>query len=119
MSEFGHTGTIIPGFGCVDSWGAGPFEITVPGKTYRCEDSDRFGPSLITKTGDIAAKQPGGRSPFWKGHRAWVKQGRRLSDDGVSCIFEPLRPTIVRRIRGREVEIVEEGDDDDNYVFVD
>ena len=46
MSDFGHE--VICGRGLhIDIWGDGPFTITAAGKTYRFEDSDRFGPALV------------------------------------------------------------------------
>ena len=91
MAEFGHVG-IIGGGVCIDSWGAGPFVIGHEGKSWRFEDSDRFGPHLVRKDGEIAARQPGERSPFWDAHRAWVFQGRRLADDKMTCIFRLPAP---------------------------
>ena len=117
MTEFGHTGIIGNGF-CLDYWGAGPFEITAAGKTFRFEDSDQFGPSTIRKDGEITARQPLEKAPFWAAHRAWVKQGRRLEDDGITAIYDAPRPTIYRVIKGREIMIIEEGDEDGEMIKV-
>jgi hypothetical protein len=118
VSEFGHFYARGDGF-CIDSWGAGPFLIEAGGKQYRFEDSDRFGPSLIKKNGDpLANPYPGERSPFWKAHYAWLKQGRRVAEDGVTCIWEPLKPSLaVRKGRGF-VLVVEHGDQWSDEVVV-
>lgn len=119
MSEFGHFSARVGGVH-IDGWGSGPFTISAAGRTWRFEDSDRFGPHLVTRNGDLAAKDvPSERSPFWRAHLAWVRQGRRLAEDGSTCVYEPLRPTKVRRIAGRNCEIVEQGDDDGGYEVVD
>lgn len=109
--EFGHLGVIGPNL-CMDAWGAGPFVISAGGKLYRFEDSDRFGPSLVTLGGDIAAVQPGENSPFWRAHRLWVRQGRRLAEDGVTCLWDEPAPMIVRHLGGRHYDIVEPGEED-------
>lgn len=114
MGEFGHFG-IIGGGVCLDSWGAGPFVIEAGGRFWRFEDSDRFGPSIILKNGNPAAQQPGERSPFWIAHWAWMKQGRRVEDDGMTCIHDPLKPTLYRKV-GRMNIIVENGDERGGYV---
>lgn len=117
MTEFGHI-TIKIGNTHIDSWGAGPFVIVVGDKSFRFEDSDRFGPSTVTKSGNICATQPGERSPFWRAHMAWRKQGRRLEPDGVTCIYEALRPTKVKLLRNGDAVVVEHGDDDGGFEFV-
>jgi hypothetical protein len=99
----------------LDAWGAGPFIIKIGGtrggRAVRFEDSDRFGPSLVTPRGEIMKNQPGERSPFWLAHRLWVSQGRRLAPDGMTCVYDPPRPTLYRRDgRGRKW-IVQEGDE--------
>ncbi len=118
MSEFGHTGVIGAGF-CLDSWGAGPFLIRAGGKTvYRFEDSDRFGPLLLTKMDMPKENQPGERSSFWKAHRLWRRQGRRTANDGKTCIYDPPKPNYYKKIsQGRRV-IVSFGDEDGDYIEV-
>lgn len=108
--EYGHYAVRGNGF-CIDAWGAGPFLIEVNGKRYRFEDSDRFGPTLLTKRGDPCVRQPMEGHPFWRGYTPWRWQGRRVAEDGVTCIFDPLKPTIARRLRGREIEVIDAGDD--------
>jgi hypothetical protein len=112
-SEFGHFAYIGNGF-CLDSWGAGPFVLHVGTKAWRFEDSDRFGPLIITKRGAEASVQPGERSPFWQAHMAWRKQGRRLAEDGITCIYDPLKPTLYRKV-GRKNIIVQHGDEGGGY----
>lgn len=87
MSEFGHSYSWGSGV-MIDAWGAGPFAITVAGRAFRFEDSDRFGPLLVRRNGDPTKNQPGERSPFWRPYALWRKQGRRLADDGVTCVWE-------------------------------
>lgn len=116
MGGFGHHAITGPGF-CMDAWGSGPFEITVSDRLFIFEDSDRFGPFTLDKRGNVLDRQPGEKSLFWKGYTAWRKQGRKVEADGKTCVFEPLKPTIVRRIRGNQVEVVEEGDEGGDLIF--
>ncbi len=113
MSEFGHIARSFAGFH-IDSWGAGPFLITVEGKTYRFEDSDRFGPSKLRADGEIAANPwwPE-RSLFWRAHRLWCEQGRRTESDGITCIWEGSArpaPTVYRTV-GRTKFVILDGED--------
>jgi len=63
--------------GCfVDSWNLGHYLY----KGFRFENTQFFGPFLINKNGDIKARQPGGRSPFWDVFAEWYK----LSDEEKS-----------------------------------
>ena len=86
MTEFGHTAVNGPGFH-LDAWGAGPFLLTVAGKTHRFTDSDRFGPLAEDRDGNPLARQWGERHPFCAAHMAWVRQGRRVGPDGQTCIW--------------------------------
>ena len=117
MADFGHIG-IIAGGVCLDAWGVGPFVIEGKGTIYRFEDSDRFGPNLIKKDGDPAKNQPGERSPFWKAHRLWVRQGRRTADDGMTCIYDQPRPTLYKKIARGFRLIVENGDEDGDFIEI-
>ena len=116
MVEFGHNFARFDGV-CIDGWGSGPFLISVGGKAYRFEDSDRFGPFVMNKDNSISTRQPGGRSPFWKAHRVWKRQGRRTEDDGITCVLDPLKPTKYRVVHGVKI-IVEGGDEDGGDVEV-
>jgi hypothetical protein len=117
MSEFGHTGTIATGL-CIDMWGAGPFTLEVDGKTFHFEDSDRFGPLFLGKSGNTLKNQfMAERSPFWRAHRIWVRQGRRL-EDGKVCIWDEPKPTKFRKIRRKTSIIVEQGEEDGRYIQV-
>jgi hypothetical protein len=123
VSEFGHhAASVVIGDGVrvyIDSWGSGPFTIEAEGKTFRFEDSDRFGPMLVTECGNIAdPPQPGERSPFWRAHRIWVRQGRRLAEDGVSCRWVEPKPTLVRRFSRRSAVVIEHGKEDGEVVEV-
>jgi len=87
-TEFGHVASRI-GAACFDVWGTGPFEIADEnGKKYRFEDSDRWGPHLIKRNGDLLTNGPSETSPFWRAHRIWARQGRRVEADGISCIWD-------------------------------
>jgi hypothetical protein len=124
MTEFGHEWSRPAGV-CIDSYGIGPFVVVAAnGKSYRFEDSDWFGPQLINKVGDpLKHPWPAESSPFWAAHLAWLRQGRRVADDGVTCVWEPLRPTRLRRIRinrnNYRVEVIERGDPDGGEIYED
>ncbi|MCF8532414.1 MAG: hypothetical protein K9G48_05380 [Reyranella sp.] len=87
----------------IDTWGAGPFAITVGGHTISFEDSDRFGPLVLTRGGDIAQEQPGSRSPFWTAYECWRRQGRRLTKDAATCLWRP--PARIRRPGPRSIPL--------------
>ena len=114
--EFGHIASSAGGFH-IDQWGVGPFVITVEGRSWRFEDSDRFGPMLVKRNGEPKSNPyPPERSLFWWAHKLWLEQGRRVADDGTTCVldYRPKRPTKFRWVTdrsGRHREIVEEGDD--------
>ena len=89
----------------VDSWGSGPFLITVAGKRYCFEDSDRFGPILIDKMSlnPMNAVIPS-KSPFWRAYERWRDEGRqtiegkpigtrRASHRAYYCQYSDLRKT--------------------------
>ena len=118
MTEYGHHyGTV--GIMHFDTWGSGPFVITdANGKQYRFEDSDRFGPSLITKNGSICSAQPGEQSPFWRCHRIWGRQGRRTETDKVSCVWNEPKPTKFKKISKKHCLIVEDGEEDGAMIEV-
>lgn len=87
MSEYGHFHGHAQGV-FFDSWGAGPFLITYGKLGWWFEDSDRFGPALVNpKSGNPTNKPIPPRSFFWEAHRLWVSQGRRIADDGKTCIW--------------------------------
>lgn len=120
MSDFGHEAVTLPGPVHIDAWGAGPFVITAGGKQFRFEDSDRFGPYLVRNNGAIRSNPyPGERSPFWRAHRIWKRQGRRVADDGITCIWDEPKPTKVRHFGGRNYLVVEGGDEDGETIIVD
>lgn len=119
MGEFGQTAICGASFR-IDCWGAGPFVIVASGKSYRFEDSDRFGPALIRLNGDLTANPyPPERSPFWRAHCIWSVQGRRTAEDGVCCIWDEPAPQVVeKRGKGRGFWLViEPGEEDGKVVF--
>lgn len=88
MSEYGHQYSQSAGT-FLDAWGAGPYVLRAYEHDFRFEDSERFGPIPITRKGDV--KSPGyfgEQSLFWHYWTLWKDQGRRVAEDGVTCIFE-------------------------------
>lgn len=68
----------------------------------------------------LANPYPGERSPFWKAHRLWVSQGRRLAEDGITCIYDIpiLKPTKVRKVGRGKYIIIEKGDEGGEFIVV-
>ena len=96
MMDFGHIAheiTIGDGEGAtrahIDTWGAGPFKIVVDGKTTIFDDSDRFGPLFLGKTGIVLSDQRASNA-FWAAHYMWIKGGRRTN--GGLCIWDAPKP---------------------------
>ncbi len=75
--NFGHQG--VGGNGSfLDIWGDGPMLMRWRGKEWRFEFSEMFGPSLLTKNGEVAVRQPlDERHPFWAPFNRWNKAGRK------------------------------------------
>jgi len=84
--EFGHTAISAAGVH-IDSWGAGPFKITVGQEAFEFEDSDRFGP-VHCENGEPSGYQFVEKSQFWAAWGAWKSQGRRVAADGITCIWD-------------------------------
>ena len=59
-------------------FGAGPFTMHTAGRTYRFEDSDRFGPVFVTQKGENQLLPE--EDPFWDAHRKWVAAGRKVRE---------------------------------------
>jgi hypothetical protein len=117
VDEFGHIFARGPS-ACIDSWGVGPFVIATEGRSYRFIDSDRFGPHLATRKGHpLANPWPPERSPFWRAHRIWVRQGRR-TEDGVNCIWDEPKPQILCRLNRRNAMLVEAGEEDGKTIWL-
>lgn len=108
-AEFGHESYSGDGFN-LDTWGSGPFVIVADGKSLTFEDSDLFGPSIVGKNGYVKNKQPIERSPFWRAHRIWVRQGRRTNGD--LCIWDEPAPSKAMKLTGRSAYLLEHGDED-------
>lgn len=103
----------------IDSWGAGPFVIKNEGKSFRFEFSERFGPIPLRPDNEIDEKYNWpGRSPFWPALHQWIKGGKRVAEDGVTCVWDHLRPNKFYRIAGKHIVIVEHGDEDGPMVDV-
>ena len=116
MVEYGHTGIIGNGI-CLDAWGAGPFIMPIAGRARRFEDSARFGPMILTKNDDPSSWQPGENHIFWDWYERWVRDGRRVEDDGMTCIVAPPKDTLYRMV-GRRRMLVQEGDRDGKLIDV-
>lgn len=112
MAEFGHAFGAVKG-GRIDAWGAGPFAITIGKTIYQFEDSDRFGPHLVSKRGDLRDNNvPGERSPFWPHYYKWREQGRQVAADGQTCVYDQPKPGVfVRGVGGRKM-VVQQNDAD-------
>lgn len=117
-SEFGHVSARC-GDAIIDAWGVGPFVITADdGREYRFEDSDRFGPSLTKKNGDLLANPwPSENSPFWRAHRIWVRQGRRTKEDGCICIWDEPKPQTLKRISRKDAIVIDHGEEDGKTIW--
>lgn len=112
MTGFGHNFASGPGF-FIDSWGRGPLVIENRGKSFRFEFSEQFGPTRLRPDGEIDERFPffGQRSPFWEAFTAWRKGGMRIDDDGVTCIWDHLKPTKVYMLDDKNAVVIEQGDD--------
>lgn len=85
QDEFGHSAINVGDFH-LDSWGAGPFKISVGAEIFEFEDSDRFGP-VHCENGEPSGFQFLQESTFWPAWQAWKDQGRRVAADGVTCVW--------------------------------
>jgi hypothetical protein len=113
MSEFGYKEIIIPGLARIDSWGAGPFAITVGPRRWLFEDSDRFGPYFVHRDGREDKRWPSERSPFWRAHYLWIRQGRKVAEDGETCVWTEPKPNLLWiEKRTRILHTIEPGEPD-------
>ena len=87
------------------------YRIYVGGKLYRFEFSERFGPALLGKRGDVLE---GGRirerHPFWLGFNPWLNQGKRVDAWTGLCVWHEPKPTFFRRMVGRQYQLVRGGE---------
>jgi hypothetical protein len=74
------------------------------GKLWTFEMHRYFGPSVLTKNGDIAKRQPGEKSPFWHAFTAWSQQGERVDENGRCIWIEPEKPRLIH-LGGRNYAI--------------
>jgi hypothetical protein len=91
--NFGHQ-AINFGSTHIDSWGAGPFTLSVKGKRYYFTDSDMFGPLIESKHGEVLTRQPGEKHTFWDAYAMWRKSGRQGRKVGrwTVCKWRMPRP---------------------------
>ena len=82
----------------------GLYQIEVEGKRFWFEFSRMWGPRVVSKSGH-ETKQPRPRHNFWKAVSLWANQGKRVCDEGL-CRFERNPPLVVRKIGGRNLEIL-------------
>lgn len=83
------------------------------GKAWKFKDHPVFGPIVLNKHGDPAADQPGSRSTFWPAWACWKDQGKRLEEDGITCVWDAPQPHVVEHLGGnhyRHVSGDPEGD---------
>ena len=121
MDDFGHhaiNGHIDGQPFFMDTWGTGPFEISIHGKQYRFEDSDRFGPSILRRDLSIADRQPGSRSPFWIAYHLWRSNDREVDQNSVCVYPEPQRGTYWKDERGVSWHLTDPNYDPLGYVEV-
>lgn len=108
-SEYCHFGNVAAGC-ATDAWGAGPFILRDRGREWSFEFSDRFGPVVLIKDEEPAARQPTSpRNPFWRPFNAWLAQGKQV-EDGVAVWREPL-PVVLWHLAGRHYVLEDEGED--------
>lgn len=55
----------------ITEFAEGPFTVHDGKREWRFEFSDRFGPVVLRKDGEPAARQPGENSPFWSAFEFW------------------------------------------------
>lgn len=98
MGDFGNnsfTGEIDGMFFHMSSYGAGPFMFRIDGKRVFFEDSDMWGPAVVsTRTWNPTSRQPGERNRFWDAYGMWRKAGRPLRGTGrvkVAVWSEPKK----------------------------
>jgi hypothetical protein len=110
MSEFGHIAVLSDGV-LIDAWGTGPFVMYAGGKKFMFEDSQMFGPALIKSDGALRDNPyPPERSPFWKAHACWRRQGRRV--DGITCVWDEPKPMIIQHRGGQHWDVIDGGEED-------
>lgn len=59
--------------------------IDVDGKRWHFEMHSYFGPAALNSQGEVAARQPGPRHPFWTAVTLWHQQGRKV--EGGLCVW--------------------------------
>ena len=91
----------------VDTWGAGPFRLVAGGKTFLFEDSDRFGPLFLGKTGIVLSDQRVAKA-FWPAHYMWIKGGRKT--EGDLCIWDEPKPGTYWRDASRKRHVLTDPD---------
>lgn len=96
--EYGHEPAAGAGI-FIDSWGAGPYLLRFAGKSYRFEDSARFGPVPIGLDAEPTDTMFEPNSPFWRAWERWRDEGRktvrgRRGRNGITwlhCQFSDMR----------------------------
>lgn len=110
MSEFGYMSKIIGG-AVIDTWGDNQFVLRIRGKAIRFSDSNMFGPLFEKRDGKPLENQTVPKV-FWNAYTLWRDQGRRIAEDGITCVLDqppPPRPTYIRKV-GRKWFVVQNGD---------
>lgn len=84
------------------SWGGPDRTITdAAGKRWKFEDHPRFGPIVLSRSGDPASVQPGSRSAFWPAWTAWRDGGKKTDAAGVCEWTAPPPPEPLVHLGGR------------------
>jgi len=94
------------------------YRITVAGKVFRFDFSQRFGPLFVDANGRELSRQPGPKREVWKAVTYWLRQGKRVGEDGL-CIWDYPRPTTLIRcsLRGRTAIVVGRIEPDGTHVL--
>lgn len=71
------------------------------GKVWRFEMHPYCGPVVQDDSGELAAKQPGPRSPFWTAVTLWAQQGAVIGPDGF-CAWRPEPQPHLVHLGGRD-----------------
>lgn len=77
------------------------------GKRIRFEMHPRFGPILLTSSGDVAKRQPGWKASFWRVISWWSQQGEKLDAAGLCIWSKPPEPKL-QHLGGRHYKVVTE-----------
>ena len=75
------------------------------GKRYKFEMHRMFGPILLRSDGEVAARQPGEKSPFWQVVTWWAQQGQKVDANGLCQWEKPPEPKL-QHLGGRHYKVI-------------